>query len=122
MVDVGSKWIKVANVDDLTTGMRTVIKVGKVEVLLVNHNGTIFAVRNQCPHMGWPLKGGKITEEGCIVCPLHRGEFDIETGEVKRWSNWPIGVGDFLGGLIQESSLQTYVVRQEGTSIFLELR
>lgn len=122
MVDVGSKWIKVADVDDLPEGARTVIKVGKVDVLLINYKGTVYAVRNTCPHMGFPLKGGTVTDDGCIVCPLHRGEFQIETGEVKRWSNWPIGIGDFLGGLINESPLQTFIVRQEGKSIFLELR
>lgn len=122
MVDVGSKWIKVADIEDLSPGERTVIKIGKTDVLLVNHEGTVYAVRNNCPHMSFPLKSGKISDEGCIECPLHHATFDLETGTVQRWSNWPIGVGDFLGGLIPPSPLQTYIVRQEGNSVFLELR
>ena len=40
----------------------------------------LAATVDRCPHMAAPLSVGKL--EGCIVsCPLHRGSFDLRTGE-----------------------------------------
>jgi len=121
MVSVGSKWIKVSNLDELPDGERRVFKIGRTDVLLINRQGKVHAIKNNCPHMGFPLNLGEITDEGCIICPLHHSRFELASGEVKEWAHWPIGIGDFLGGLVKQKPLTSYTVWVEGNSVFIEL-
>lgn len=39
-----------------------------------------YAVQERCPHNGASLSQGFCTEEGEIVCPVHRYKFDLKTG------------------------------------------
>jgi nitrite reductase (NADH) small subunit len=46
-------------------------------------NGKPLALDNVCPHRGGPLAEGVI-EHGKIVCPWHRWEFDLATGQATQ--------------------------------------
>jgi len=35
-----------------------------------------------CPHLAAPLSDGKISDDGCIVCPWHGSAFRLDDGEV----------------------------------------
>ncbi len=56
---------RVSSVDDLPPGR--VVGVGRYAV--GNRNGEYFAVTRRCRHLGADLAGGKIDEDGCLVCP-----------------------------------------------------
>ena len=75
---------------------KTVAKVSEVEpgelkhieleddtqICLANVDGTFYAIGGECTHAGGRLGEGELN--GTIVtCPLHSGEFDVTTGEVK---------------------------------------
>lgn len=49
------------------------------EIAIFNCGGEIFALDNECTHVGGPLCDGEI-EGGKVVCPWHGAEFDIRTG------------------------------------------
>lgn len=53
--------------------------------LLVAHTAMGICVSDdRCPHMSAPLSIGSLDE--CVVaCPLHRGRFDLETGETVQF-------------------------------------
>jgi nitrite reductase/ring-hydroxylating ferredoxin subunit len=56
------------------------VSVGDLDVLLAHTERGICAVDDRCPHMSAPLSIGDL--DGCVVgCPLHRGRFDLSTGE-----------------------------------------
>lgn len=114
-------WTKVLPVDTLTPGTRQVVKVGERNILLVNHNGQLYAVDNACPHLKLSMKKGKITEDGAIVCPWHRSAFDLCTGEVKDWTPWPPVVGKAMGMIAKEKSLPVFPVRVEDNSIWVDI-
>jgi len=59
--------------------IRTQIK-GK-DLIVVRHQDGFHALPAKCPHAGGPLDGGWCTEEGAVVCPWHRYEFDLATGK-----------------------------------------
>lgn len=40
----------------------------------------VKAVKDKCPHQGVALSNGSCTDNGKIVCPWHRYQFDLETG------------------------------------------
>lgn len=55
------------------------IKVGSKKLCLVKHTGKIYVLQNACPHAGGILSGGWC-KNGRIICPIHRYEYDLETG------------------------------------------
>jgi nitrite reductase/ring-hydroxylating ferredoxin subunit len=70
--------------------------------------------------MKLPMKKGKITENGAIVCPFHRSAFDIATGEVKEWITWPPVVCKAMAMVSSETPLPTFPVKVEQSSIWVD--
>lgn len=112
-------WIDVLDETRLPEGGRQVVEVDGTPVLLVRHGGEVFAVAARCPHMGAPLKNGRLTEDGYLVCPWHRSAFSLRTGDVAAWTPWPPGVGKVLGALRREHALPVYPVRVENGRILV---
>jgi len=96
-----------------------VVKIGERSMLLIHHEDQIYAMGSACPHMRLPLKGGKLTEDGAIVCPWHHSAFDLCTGDVKDWSPWPPGVGRMLGAISREKVLLVFPTRVEEDNIWV---
>ena len=81
-------------VADLPPGAMRRVTFGDLDVLLAHTSLGIVAVDDRCPHMAAPLSIGEL--DGCIVaCPLHRGTFDLETGDPATMPTtgglWPDG-------------------------------
>ena len=114
-------WTKVLAADALSSGERQVVKVGTQSILLLNQSGEIHAISNSCPHLKLPLKKGKITEDGAIVCPWHRSAFDLCSGEVKNWTPWPPGVGKIMSMVSEEKALPVFPTRVEEGQIWVEI-
>jgi nitrite reductase/ring-hydroxylating ferredoxin subunit len=112
-------WIKVLE-STLAPGDRQVVNVGDKKVLVLNHQGQYFALDNACPHLNLPLKKGKITDDGAIVCPFHRTAFDLTTGAVKVWTPWPPVVGQVLGKISTEKAIAVFPVKVEANSIWVD--
>ena len=69
----------------------------------------------------WGDEGkGKIVEDKCVQCPLHRARFDIRTGEVTEWANFPPGV-QLLNVVRGEKALETWPVTEEDGHLFVEM-
>jgi nitrite reductase/ring-hydroxylating ferredoxin subunit len=114
-------WTKVLSVDALAPGTKQAVKVGTEKILLVNHEGELYAVSNICPHMKLPLSKGKITESGDIVCPFHRSVFCLKSGEVSTWTPFPPGVGTVLGMISKPKNLPVFPTRVEEGSIWVDV-
>jgi len=60
--------------------------------------------------------------EDCIVCPLHRTAFSLQTGEVRgEWTPYPPVIGKVMGAVKSESNLPTFPVRARGKNIEVRL-
>ena len=114
-------WVKALSQDELPEGERRVIKIGERSILLIHHEGQIYAMESACPHMRLPLKGGRLMEDGAIICPWHHSAFDLRTGDVKAWSPWPPGVGRMLGAISREKALPVFPTKVEEGSIWVGL-
>jgi nitrite reductase/ring-hydroxylating ferredoxin subunit len=114
-------WTKVLAQDALPAGSRQVVKLDKQNLLLLNQDGTVYAVSNVCPHLKLPMAKGKITANGEIVCPWHRSAFKLCSGEVTTWTPFPPGVGKVLGMIASEKNLDVFPVRLEEGSIWVDI-
>ena len=57
---------------------------GDLDLLVAHTESGLVAIDDRCPHMGAPLSIGRL--DGCVVaCPLHRGRFDLATGDVVQF-------------------------------------
>lgn len=88
----------------LAVGKITNITCGKKKICLAHTNEGFFAVNDKCPHNGASLSSGYCTNEGSVVCPLHRYHFDLKTGRAKS------GIGDFV---------QTYPIEIRDDGIYI---
>jgi nitrite reductase/ring-hydroxylating ferredoxin subunit len=114
-------WTKVLAETDLPAGTRQVIEVEKRKILLLNHEGQLHALDNACPHLKLPLKKGKITADGAIVCPWHRSAFDLATGSVKAWCTWPPVMGKVMSAMSEAQAVSVFPVRVDAGSIWIDI-
>jgi len=77
------RFVKVARVRDIPVGGTHRVEVRARLMCLVNVNGQIYAVSDDCPHIGGALSDGELT--GCVLtCPVHLAQFDVRSGRVLR--------------------------------------
>ena len=74
-------FVRVAQTGDVPPGGMKQVQVGEEEILLVNLEGSYFAVSDICTHAYASLSEGDLTGEE-VECPLHGGTFNVKSGEV----------------------------------------
>ena len=99
----------VCSEDELPVGGMKAVRIDGTGVLVFRLEDGYYATQSTCTHMFAPLSRGKVVD-GCMVqCPLHRARFDIRTGEVVDWANFPPGV-QLLNAVRGEKALRTFPV------------
>lgn len=78
------EYIKVASLNELPPGRMKRVEVAGRYVALVNVEGTVYALDNNCPHQGGPLAFGDLDGE-VITCPWHGWRWNARTGRAV----WP---------------------------------
>ena len=56
-----------------------VVTGGGHAIAVFHHEGEVFAVDNRCPHMGFPLDRGSVSD-GILTCHWHHARFDLSSG------------------------------------------
>lgn len=98
------KYVKVAQVQDVAPGKLLRVEVAGRLVCLARVDDQIYAVDDDCTHIGGPLDQGELS--GCVLtCPLHLARFDVRTGKVLRGP--------------ARDDLPTYAVRIEGDEVLV---
>lgn len=77
-------WLEACALEEVPPGGRKLVKLKNIEIALFNLNGTIYAIRNRCPHRSGPLIRGFIDPAGAIKCPMHGWRFDLRDGSSER--------------------------------------
>ncbi|XP_046882417.1 Rieske domain-containing protein [Hypomesus transpacificus] len=70
--------------DDLIKSKRSFRTLEGRDILLVYHQGILYALDYHCYHSGGPLENGDIEEIGgnlCIICPKHKYKISLLHGE-----------------------------------------
>jgi nitrite reductase/ring-hydroxylating ferredoxin subunit len=80
-------WEPAIGVDELTADKAIRVQVSGLDVLLLKHSETIFAVANRCTHQGAPLDRGVVKASESVptvTCPAHGSVFSLIDGRVRR--------------------------------------
>jgi nitrite reductase/ring-hydroxylating ferredoxin subunit len=77
-------FVEVGTVHDLPLGAMRRFTRGDSDYLLAHTERGICVTDDRCPHMSAPLSIGSLDD--CVVgCPLHKGRFDLASGEVVQF-------------------------------------
>lgn len=103
-------WETVCKSAELPLGTMKAFTVGEVKLVVYHVDEGFFATQSNCTHMFAPLARGKLLDDCKVQCPFHRARFDIRTGKVVDWANFPPGI-QVLNILRGEKALKTYKVQ-----------
>jgi nitrite reductase/ring-hydroxylating ferredoxin subunit/uncharacterized membrane protein len=74
-------WTPVLDAAQLREGEMRRATVGTVKILLVLRNSQIYAMSEDCSHLGGPLAEGTLNGD-VVQCPWHSSRFRVEDGSV----------------------------------------
>lgn len=98
-------FVRAASYSELSEKGSLLLRLEGRQIALFDGPKGVFACNNRCPHEGYPLTEGHLTD-GCILtCNWHNWKFDLESGDT------------LVGG----DKLRRYPVQIEGDEIWLDL-
>ncbi len=72
----------------MAEGEREILDGPGGPILVTKVAGSYYAVYATCPHLGLPMKRGKISAYGdrpTLTCSFHNSCFDLRTGKSTKW-------------------------------------
>lgn len=64
---------------DLAEAGRIVVEIEGCSVLVLLVGNTVYAVRNECTHLAFPLSNGRVVD-GALMCVRHGARFCLADG------------------------------------------
>jgi nitrite reductase/ring-hydroxylating ferredoxin subunit len=98
-------YVRVARVADLDPGKGMLAVVNGTRIALFNCDGTFYAIRGSCPHMGGELWEGLLIGD-IVTCPWHGWRFNVKTGK---------------NPAAEVVAVRTYDVKVEGDEVYVGL-
>ena len=114
-------WHTVCKAEDLPEGKMAAYRAGAQRVVVYHLKDGYYATQAQCTHTFGPLGRGKIIDGCQVQCPFHRARFDIKTGAVVDWANFPPGI-QLLNVLRKEKALRTFPVAVKRGQVQVQVR
>ena len=105
---------------DIAIGEKKSVNVEGTKLIIYRLQDGFYATQSSCTHLFAPLTRGKIIDDCKVQCPFHRARFDIRSGAVVDWANFPPGV-QLLNGLRGKKALKTYRVQIADGNVQVEL-
>ena len=110
----------VCEVDELPAGKMKAFTVAGEKLVVYHLDDGFFATQASCTHLFGPLAKGRIVDGCKVQCPLHRARFDIRTGEVIDWANFPPGI-QLLNAVRAQKALKTYKASVKGNQVRVKI-
>jgi nitrite reductase/ring-hydroxylating ferredoxin subunit len=76
-------------VDEVLRDDRAVVTIGSndTSLLIIRTRRGVFAMRNECPHMGLPLADATV-RRGDLTCAHHGYRYDLTSGRCRSREGW----------------------------------
>jgi nitrite reductase/ring-hydroxylating ferredoxin subunit len=93
-----STLVRVAPLETLLEKGRHLFKAEGKQIAVFAGDGGVFACNNRCPHEGYPLMEGSLTQDCVLTCNWHNWKFDLASGETlvggDRLRRYPVEIVD----------------------------
>lgn len=101
MADLSAHYVYAGSKESVLDSGCMTVQIEGHTIVLFAHEGSIYAVDNRCPHMGFPLDKGSL-KDGILTCHWHHARFDLESGGTfDQWADdvrkFPVDIRD--GGI-----------------------
>jgi len=73
--------VNVGSTADLKPNKMKAVNANGKPILLVNLEGTYYAIGNKCTHMQCTLTNGQLNGD-VVQCPCHGSKFNVKSGKV----------------------------------------
>ncbi len=76
-------WVTICYLNDIQPGFAIHVEHNGRPLTVVRDRvdeGKAYIYNDACPHAGASMAGGEANSDHCFVCPLHKWEFDLDTG------------------------------------------
>ncbi len=93
--------------EDVKVDAPTKAMVGEKSIVVLEHNGAIYAMDSECTHEGGPLEDGYVDGDE-LICSWHSGAFCIMNGKANENTPWA-------------SDTKSYKIVEEGSDLFVEM-
>lgn len=110
----------VCRTDDIRKGHMKAFTVGGEKIVVYHLADGFYATQANCTHVFAPLARGKILDGCKVQCPFHHARFDIRTGEVIDWANFPPGI-QLLNAVRAQKALKTYKASVKGNQVRVKI-
>src|SRR5260370_38573393 len=74
-------WIDALSAAELEAKGKAVVRHDGRQILVLRTPAGVLACTNRCPHEGYPLSEGVLTEGHVLTCNWHNWKFDLASGE-----------------------------------------
>jgi nitrite reductase/ring-hydroxylating ferredoxin subunit len=78
-METRSMTTRAASLEELRAAGRFVVALEGHTICLLAEGDEVYAIDNRCPHMGFPLHRGTVSD-GILTCHWHHARFDLCTG------------------------------------------
>lgn len=92
--------------DDIKKDVPVKAMAGERSIVVLEHNGRIYAMDSECTHEGGPLEDGYVDGDE-FICSWHSGAFCIMNGKANENTPWV-------------SDTHSYNVVEDGGELFIE--
>ena len=113
-----SEFIPAATVTDLKDRTMEKIWAEGYDLLRARVKEKYYCTDAHCPHLGGDISQG-ILAGTFLTCPLHHSQFDINDGNVIRWTDISGRVLTVAKNQRPPRPLRTYPVKIDGNSILV---
>ena len=98
-------WFFAKSLSELRRCGALLVRVAGKQIALFNTPSGLRACDNRCPHEGYPLSEGSVSDDCTLTCNWHNWKFDLNTGE------------NLYGG----DKLRTYPVAIRGDEVWVDI-
>ncbi len=75
------QWIDVLSTSELIAARKRLVRIDGKQILVMQTDYGVTACPNRCPHEGYPLSEGDLTDQGMLRCNWHNWTFDLVSGK-----------------------------------------
>lgn len=76
-------FVQAAKVGELAPGQMKLVKLGNEALVLINVQGELYAINNECTHAACDLVDGSLDGDA-LECICHGSRFNVKTGAVEN--------------------------------------